>query len=200
MKHLLDKIPELYRMYTGLIGMDRVRSVFIREYVRPKDGDRILDIGCGTGDILKYMPDVDYYGFDANPQYIKAAKKHFGNRGIFACEKVGKKIVTKTHFFDIVLASAVLHHLDDKEASHLFELARVHLKKGGRLLTYDACKIKGQTLLTRLLYSMDRGRYIRRREDYEKLAKGVFSKVKCNIRHDLLRVPFTHIIMECYSP
>jgi len=32
---------------------------------------RVLDIGCGPGNILKLMPDTEYVGFDLNPHYIE---------------------------------------------------------------------------------------------------------------------------------
>ena len=64
------------------------RSKYVRDYVRPVAKDKILDIGCGPADILNYLPDVDYTGFDSNPKYIVAARKRFDNRGNFLCRAV----------------------------------------------------------------------------------------------------------------
>jgi hypothetical protein len=37
------------------------------------------------------------------------------------------------------------------------------------------------------------------REDSLRLALARFSKVKPHLRHDLLRVPYTHLIMRCFD-
>ena len=44
-----------------------------------KHGDRILDIGCGTGDILKSLPHFEYVGSDTNEMYILQSKDALRN-------------------------------------------------------------------------------------------------------------------------
>ena len=39
--------------------------------------------------------------------------------------------------FDIVIAHGLLHHLDDRQATELFALARAALRPGGRLIIID---------------------------------------------------------------
>jgi SAM-dependent methyltransferase len=191
------KIPALYRLFSRIIGARRALSIFIERYVRPKRDNKILDIGCGPGDILEYLPDVDYCGFDMDRGYIDAAIKRFGKRGTFLCKKVNNEVIGEASSFDIVLAIGILHHLDDDEAVQLFQLARSAMIPSGRLVTMDGCYVDGQSGLARRILSKDRGRYVRTREAYAELASGVFPGVKVDIYHDLLRIPFTHIIMEC---
>ena len=48
------------------------------------------------------------------------------------------------------------------------------------------------------LLSRDLGQNVRDQDGYTKIVSQVFSKdVVVSIRHDLLRVPYTHIILEC---
>ena len=99
--------------------------------------------------------------------------------------------------FDLVLATGVLHHLDDSQAVRLFDLARRALKPGARLFTYDGCFVAGQPKLARFVVSQDRGKYVRESAEYAKLAAQVFPHVRSFVRHDLLRIPYTHVILQC---
>ena len=91
----------------------------------------------------------------------------------------------------------MLHHLDDSDALALFELAHTALKEGGRFVTYDGCYIEGQSKIAKFIISQDRGRFVRTKDEYCNLASQIFSNVKQELREDLLRIPYTHLIMEC---
>lgn len=56
--------PYLYSATMRFLSNDKSNQMFIDTYVRPKSGDKLLDIGCGPADILNFLPDVEYYGFD----------------------------------------------------------------------------------------------------------------------------------------
>lgn len=191
-------LPLIYRFFNFVIGANRYRSMYVDRHVRPFKGDKILDIGCGPGDILAHLPpDIDYVGFDMSRKYIDSAKEKFGNRGSFFCRKITRDAVADNGSFDIVMANGVLHHLDDSDAIELFELARVMMKPSGRLVTIDGCYVKGQSLIARYLLSIDRGKHVRTGEEYVRLASSVFPHVAVNTYTDMLRIPYTHIIMEC---
>ena len=55
-------------------------------------------------------------------------------------------------------------------------------------------------LATRLALGLDRGRFVRDRQQYEDLARAHFTVLTSHLRHDLLRIPYTHLIMECARP
>ena len=188
-------MPWVYEMFQNLLGGDATSSL-VQEYIRPKPGDSILDIGCGPGRILEYLPsDVEYVGFDMDQEYIDAAKKKYGSRGRFECKKVGRDVIEGLQAFDIVIAVGVVHHLNDADAVQLFQLAHRALAPGQRLMTLDGCYVKGQHPIARWLLSKDRGTYIRSPEEYESIARQVFERVEVNVRHDGLRVPYTRAII-----
>jgi SAM-dependent methyltransferase len=190
-------VPAAYRLFTRVVGGD-VWRVHTREHIRPREGEKVLDIGCGPADILEYLPKVDYLGFDISQEYIDAARKRYGDRGRFFCSDVGLASIERERgTFDLVLATGVVHHLDDERAASLFSLAKMALNPKGRLVTYDGCYVEDQSRIARWLLRSDRGKFVRRREAYEKLAAAEFSRIEPHLRHDLLRIPYTHLILRC---
>lgn len=170
---------------------------YANEYVRAKDGDKVLDIGCGPGNALEYLPDVDYCGFDLDPTYIKVAKARYPTRGKFYCKKVSLDAIKGEGIFDLIISVGVIHHLNDDEARQLFEMAYLLLKPGGRLVTHDGCYRPGQSWLERFFLDIDRGRHVRTEAEYRKLVYSGFSSVSADIRLDLLLIPQSTIVFTC---
>ncbi len=189
-------IPSFYTFFQKIVGADYTYNTFVNNYVRPSVGDSILDIGCGLADILSYLPSVEYTGFDASQKYINTARKRYGDRGNFICDLVSSIDFKYKSYFDIVLVLGVLHHLDDVEAAKLFEIADTALKPGGRLVAIENCYTENQSPCARWIISKDRGQNVRNEKGYLELACNLFPNTSHNIRHDLLRIPYTHIIIE----
>jgi 2-polyprenyl-3-methyl-5-hydroxy-6-metoxy-1,4-benzoquinol methylase len=186
-----------YRAFGRAIGARDGRRTYVTQYIRPKARDRILDVGCGPGDILEALPDVTYHGFDANAAYVIAARQRFGSRATFAVQHVSRELTGCYSDFDIVLANGILHHLDDEHASALFAIANAALKPGGVLVTLDGCYTPTQSTLAKILLNRDRGRFVRTRDEYVRLAKATFADVEPHVCSNLLRIPYTHLIMRC---
>jgi SAM-dependent methyltransferase len=186
-----------YQLWTRLINRENAYKAYSDKYLRPRAEDRILDIGCGPADVLEFLPPgVHYVGVDHNPRYIETASSNYGSVGTFHCEEVRDFLVSEPRSFDLVIATGIVHHLDDSEARIMFKAAWEALKPGGRLVTCDPCLVKGQSRIARWFINHDRGQYVRDQEGYRKLAGAVFSNIKVAVRHDLLRIPYTNIIME----
>ena len=60
-----------------------MRKTVVRDHIKPRDGETVLDIGCGPATMLPYLGQVTYTGIDLNPAYIETAKTQFGDRGTF---------------------------------------------------------------------------------------------------------------------
>jgi cyclopropane fatty-acyl-phospholipid synthase-like methyltransferase len=99
--------------------------------------------------------------------------------------------------FDAVLAIGIVHHLDDQEAGQLFQIAYNALNSGGKLVTFDGVWTDDQSSAARWFLARDRGEHVRREGEYVKVASQVFADVRATVRHDLLRIPYTHLILEC---
>jgi len=188
--------PFVYDGLQLMLGAKRLRQVYVSSYIKPDKQSRVLDIGCGTSEILEFLPtSVDYHGYDLSPTYIYAAEKRYGGRGTWHCDSVMDLQLDDFGAFDIVMANGVLHHLEDREAQKLSEVAFRALKSKGRLITIDPCFDDGQNPIARFLISRDRGQNVRDAEGYVALIKPHFDSVELFTRHDLLRVPYTHAIV-----
>lgn len=190
----------VYGAFQRLVGSPYARSVVVDEFLRPSQGQRVLDIGCGPGDILDELPEVDYVGFDPNPAYIESAQRRHWNGARFFTGEVSDVEHSRLGTFDRVLAKGVLHHIDDATAHDLFTLSARVMEKDARLVTMDPGFVEGQSRVARAIIRRDRGRTVRAPAEYAALASQHFDDVAVTVRTDLLRIPFTHIILVCEGP
>lgn len=102
-----------------------------------------LDAGCGKGEMLYFLSKkgFDVYGIDYSQDAIALAKKTLKEKKVNAW--VGKSDVRKTsfddNFFDVVVSTDLVEHLDDDDAvvDFLNEMHRV-LKPGGVFYMHTA--------------------------------------------------------------
>lgn len=189
--------PAVYDLAQRFLGAKKGRQRFVRNFVRPTAGMKVLDVGCGTAEILDELPQsVEYWGYDVSERYIEAANERYGGRGRFFCRELDVSELDRLPMFDIVLATGLLHHLDDREATEFLHVARGALGNGGRMVSIDPCFAAGQNPVARALISRDRGRHVREAGAYEALAASAFRSVRGVLLHRAW-VPYTHWIMEC---
>ncbi len=190
--------PSIYNLAQRMVGAERARRMLVRDYFPPMQGKSMLDIGCGTAEILRHLPgQMEYSGFDASEDYIAEARRAFGSRGSFRAELVSVATLEEMQQFDVVLAFGLLHHLGDDDAASLFRLAAGALKPDGMLITMDPVFAPGQHPLARWMIGRDRGQCVRSPDAYQALARASFPLVNHHLRHDMLHIPYSHTIMQC---
>lgn len=189
------KYPVFYNLFSNIIGARKFRQFFVDRYVLPNSRVKILDIGCGTSEILDLLPlGVDYVGYDLSDSYISAARLRFGQRGIWHCASVADMSLDEIGTFDIVIAIGILHHLSDADARRLIEISFNALKRNGRFVNLENAFTWDQSLLSRFFVSQDRGQNIRTPLEYSNLFKPYFNNCVFDVHHDLLRIPYTHAV------
>jgi SAM-dependent methyltransferase len=189
-------VPQIYQLFWHAVGGPNSIKTLVADHIEPTTTCRILDIGCGPGTAFPYLGMCEYTGIDMSAKYIESARERFPHAN-FVCDRINEHQLSRFSFFDRVLALGVVHHLDDTEANKLFSIAHKALKHGGKLITMDGVLVDGQSKTARFLLHSDRGQFIRTEKEYRKIAAKIFSSVTVKIRHDLLRLPYSHIVMEC---
>jgi SAM-dependent methyltransferase len=97
-------------------------------------GRRILDAGCGSGPVSVSLRDrgAIVSGFDSSPGMLAIARRRLGGGADLRVADLGEPLPYADGAFDDVVASLVLHYLEDWGPA-LAELRRV-LTPGGRLI------------------------------------------------------------------
>lgn len=194
----LLELPSFYERFQRLLGARAARTRLISEFLRPWPGARLLDVGCGTGSLLDDLPpSIDYTGFDINPRYIDAARQRYGEGRTFFVGTAGQEPeALREQRFDIVVARALLHHLDDADAGRLAAFARRVLRPGGIFFSSDPVFYDGQPWFSKLLARLDRGGGVRTPDAYRRLLAPDFAEIDTTLVTDMLRIPYAHFIMR----
>jgi SAM-dependent methyltransferase len=97
-------------------------------------GRRILDVGCASGPLLAELRDrgAIVTGVDSSTKMVALARRRLGADTDLQVAALGCPLPFPDGAFDVVIASLVLHYLEDWTAP-LAELRRV-LTPGGRLI------------------------------------------------------------------
>ena len=176
----LLEFPFVWNSFEKIIGGSRAKRKFVKNFIIPFEGASILDIGCGTGEIINYMPeDINYVGFDLSNKYIDYAKNKHGNKGDFYCENITNNISSiQKNTFDFVIALGIIHHLNDNDALILIEKAKNYLKPGGVFMTMDPVYVKNQSKISKFLIDNDRGDYVGNAGRYRSLFEWTINQAK----------------------
>jgi demethylmenaquinone methyltransferase/2-methoxy-6-polyprenyl-1,4-benzoquinol methylase/phosphoethanolamine N-methyltransferase len=135
-----------YDFMTSLLGfgVNSRGSRMVIEMARIQPGDKVLDVGCGTGNLTLTARGYtrapgSVYGIDASPEMIRTAQEKARRTGSDVTFEVGliEKIPYPESTFDVVISRLMVHHLpDDLKRQAFAEVLRV-LKPGGLFFIAD---------------------------------------------------------------
>jgi ubiquinone/menaquinone biosynthesis C-methylase UbiE len=125
------------------------RSMYphILEKLKSIEFENILDIGCGTGEILSAVTEnngAGAYGIDISLNMLSVAESKIGCRARLMLGDA-ERLPYGDYFFDVVVCNDSFHHYPNP-LGVLSEMRRV-LKDGGTLLLSDICLPRFQRLL-----------------------------------------------------
>lgn len=136
-------LTPLYDSFLGVGMKETLLKSRLVTQVNPKDNEKILDFGCGTGTltlmIKKAKPGCTVYGIDIDPQILEIAEKKAEHEGVdvHLVKYDGITLPFDDESHDKVVTSLVVHHLSREEKFRIFrEIYRV-LKRGGEFHIMD---------------------------------------------------------------
>ncbi|MFA5061854.1 MAG: class I SAM-dependent methyltransferase [Patescibacteria group bacterium] len=143
MRDIIQKTREDYNKIAKYFSDTRYDSWFELEQFKKlvKDGQNILDWGCGNGRLIFLLQskNIKYFGIDQSENLIKIAKTKFSRevkkgRAKFFCTAKKRKSFPPG-FFDLVFMVASFHHLPDKTSRlQLLTQAYKEMRKGGKII------------------------------------------------------------------
>ncbi len=169
---------EMARGFDEAFFKDPMYSLMLEnmsEMVRGADGGRVLDLGCGTGNLismlLEELPGARFSGVDPSPGMREVCAERFHNRPeVEIAAGDALDIPYPEGSFDLVVSSLALHHVPpERKPDMAVEIARV-LAPGGRFIHADPfCGVAGslddpakvrdvvERMVAKALFSLDHG-------------------------------------------
>jgi ubiquinone/menaquinone biosynthesis C-methylase UbiE len=140
------RFPALTRIYDPVIRLttreERFKSLLV-EQAAIEPGQRLLDLGCGTGtlaiQVKRREPRAEVAGLDADPEMLDQARVKAQRDGVELelTEGFSTELPYEDASFDRVLSTLFFHHLDpEPKRVTAREIARV-LRPGGELHVAD---------------------------------------------------------------
>lgn len=113
---------------------DKITWLFLK--LEPKKNDKIIDMGCGTGELAKKLSDLDFKnitGYDISKNCILMARKHYKNID-FQIRDI-EHTELKPNSIDFLFYCGILHHFTD--TGKVVKEAKRILKKKGKVFVFE---------------------------------------------------------------
>lgn len=140
---------------------------FVSEYgesltagLDPRPGEKLLDLGCGTGDLAWQLCQKGYEvtGLDASAEMIAGARVKYTGVNFIVGDARHFELKEK---FEVVFSNAALHWIRDQDA--VLDRVAAHLKPGGCFVAELGAKGNVEKIITAI-------KEVLTRHGYEKLA------------------------------
>ena len=155
-----DWLTPLFDVLLAVVGLGTPLTERVIERVRIQEGERVLDVGCGTGTLLiaakSRSPLAQLVGVDTDERVLAIARKKIAQHKIEAevAQAGAEHLPFPTSSFDIVMSTLVFHHLPTEiKQRAMREIYRV-LTPDGRFLLADLGKPGG--VLLRISFALGR--------------------------------------------
>lgn len=138
------------------------------DFGRDLSEEVVLDVGCGTGDALRYLEGFrSYDGFDPDDRAISSLQRRYTSPDVSAHARSLRPDDVTAIRPTLALMIGVLHHLDDEQVIETLDMLRTG-RSIRQIRTLDPQYIPGD-LRNNLFILLDRGRHVRSFESLQDL-------------------------------
>lgn len=151
-KNVFNSVFDKYDLMNDIIslGIHRFWKKELIYMLNPSENHKLIDVGCGTGDIAKLFLKATNYNseilcVDPNSSMIKEGKKKFINfKNVKWKKNYAENLNSSSNYFDYYTISFGLRNTTNLDKS-ISEAYRV-LKKGGRFFCLEFSKVENSNL------------------------------------------------------
>ena len=161
----------------------------IQTEVGPTRGMRILDVPCGTGILMHCCKPSSYVGADIDTNRVFDAGFRYPGEAFVVSDASALSFAENQ--FDLILASGLFHHVDDKISSAILSEFRRVLSPGGKIVVIEAIWPRNKfNVIGYVGRKMDQGKFVRNAPAYEKLFRQFF---KIHKKYYFLNLGFEYL-------
>lgn len=136
----LGFLTKWYDSIVNIMGFGKRYYTGVLKYIKPRENDRIIDIGTGTANlaliIKRKYPGVKITGIDPDKKILEIARNKIKKEGldIKLVNAPAQKLPFSSESFDFVVSSLAIHHIPKLFKKEAFsEMKRVLKKKRDNL-------------------------------------------------------------------
>jgi ubiquinone/menaquinone biosynthesis C-methylase UbiE len=159
----LERRPETYERGIRLLTLGRLESLYATIASHIKPGQRVLEIGCGTGALTVHLArrtdKID--AIDVSADMLAVARQKLSEQDLFERVQLSRMDALNlgSHYepgsFDLIVSSLAFSEFSSPAQEYVMRLCRHLLKPGGALLILD--EVQPAATITRLLSGLVRG-------------------------------------------
>jgi SAM-dependent methyltransferase len=118
--------PEAYHLRSNWLvrWIERRRVRAILHFLKATQGNEVLEIGCGAGNVLEQVGAAQLYGLDLSPYLLAKSQRRLAGRQAKLIQANAEKLPFVKDYFHHLMCTEVLEHVRDPRQV-IAEIARV---------------------------------------------------------------------------